>query len=247
MQREKQAYDEGSVHEESTNLQRKFWHVFESPNSKRAELYYSQSIEQFASNKIVLDYGCYDGWFFESLIRYHPARIIGIDISEKGIAEAKRKFGDRAEYYVMDAHKLTFPDNTFDVVIGRSILHHLDLDVAIREIHRVLKPNGKAIFIEPLGDNPFAKFIRFLTPRARTKDEKPLEKKDIRKMDDMFRGHSHLFFNLFSVPIGMITSLVSQNPNNIFLRLADGLDQIFSVSVLRYWMRQVVLVWTKSE
>ena len=45
----------------------------------------------------------------------------------------------------MDANKLQFPDNSFDVVFGSSILHHLDINQTLDEITRVLKPNGKLV------------------------------------------------------------------------------------------------------
>ena len=68
----------------------------------------------------------------------------------------------------MDAHHLDFPDESFDLVFGRAILHHLDFETAIKEVKRVLKRGGHAAFAEPLGDSPFAKLFRLLTPRAYT-------------------------------------------------------------------------------
>lgn len=45
----------------------------------------------------------------------------------------------------MDAHKLDFPENTFDVVYGAGILRHLDYARALLEILRVLRPGGAMI------------------------------------------------------------------------------------------------------
>jgi ubiquinone/menaquinone biosynthesis C-methylase UbiE len=45
-----------------------------------------------------------------------------------------------------DAHKLDFPENTFDVIYGAGILHHLDYARALLEILRVLRPGGAMIF-----------------------------------------------------------------------------------------------------
>ena len=48
---------------------------------------------------------------------------------------------------VVDAEILPFPDNSFDLVLGHAILHHIpDLDQAFREFNRVLKPGGKIFF-----------------------------------------------------------------------------------------------------
>ena len=54
----------------------------------------------------------------------------------------------------MDAHDLQFEDGTFDFVYGDAILHHLNMVPALDEIFRVLKPNGKILFVEPLDVNP---------------------------------------------------------------------------------------------
>ena len=100
-------------------------------------------------------------------------------------------------------------------------------------------------FIEPLGDNPAAKLIRRLTPKARTRDEEPLSKDQIRFADELLGNQSHRFFNLVSVPVAMLTSLTAMNADNILLRTADDIDLAWGRSPMRYWMRQVVLVWQK--
>jgi ubiquinone/menaquinone biosynthesis C-methylase UbiE len=64
----------------------------------------------------------------------------------------------------MNAEATTFPDNSFDLICGSSILHHLNLDKACAEIRRILRPDGGAVFIEPLGHNPLINMFRKLTP-----------------------------------------------------------------------------------
>jgi ubiquinone/menaquinone biosynthesis C-methylase UbiE len=79
--------------------------------------------------------------------------VIGIDISIDLLHVAGQR-APRAHYAVMDAHRLGFEDARFDAVLGISILHHLDWDIAIRECFRVLKPGGIARFSEPNLANP---------------------------------------------------------------------------------------------
>jgi ubiquinone/menaquinone biosynthesis C-methylase UbiE len=243
--REKESYDSGDVLDQSRKLQARFHHVFSSPNTKRAEQYFNAALEKSIKKKDLLDYGCSNGWMVERYAEIGAASITGIDISESGILEAIQKHGHLAKFHVGDAHNTPFPDECFDVVAGRSILHHLDFERALREITRILRPGGRAIFIEPLGDNPAGKLIRYLTPKARTQDEAPLSREQLRFADKLLGNQEHLFFNLVSVPVAMATSLTRMNSNNLLLRAADAVDLVFAASPMRYWMRQVVLVWQK--
>jgi SAM-dependent methyltransferase len=58
---------------------------------------------------------------------------------------------------VMDADAIDFDEGSFDAVVGRQVLMFLDLDVALRHIHRVLRPGGRfaAVVWAALADNPF--------------------------------------------------------------------------------------------
>src|SRR6185312_8029573 len=49
-------------------------------------------------------------------------------------------------FHVADAERLDFPDNSFDIVYSHGVLHHTpDTAGAIREVHRVLRPGGRAL------------------------------------------------------------------------------------------------------
>ena len=132
---------------------------------------------KFAHNKKVLEIGSvtWKGWLESNSIL--PASLNCINISEielqQGIDSA---FKSRAnpQFLLMDAHKLQFEDESFDFVFGAAILHHLNMVTALNEIHRVLKPNGKILFVEPLDMNPVGKIVRSLTKKARTVAEQPL-------------------------------------------------------------------------
>src|SRR5438045_210396 len=57
-------------------------------------------------------------------------------------------------YEIQNAYELSCPDAAFDSVVGSSVLHHLEIEEAIREIYRVLKPSGTIYFTEPNMLNP---------------------------------------------------------------------------------------------
>jgi len=113
--------------------------------------------------------------------------VTGIDLSAEGIRQAKQAAELRASFHVMNAEALEFADGDFDLVFGMGILHHLDLDTVGREVARVLRPNGRAVFFEPLGHNPLINLYRKLTPDMRTDDEHPLLTKHLRSLAEYFQ------------------------------------------------------------
>ena len=117
-------------------------------------------IRQYSRSANVLEYGVADGGDME--FQKELAKIVssfhGIDISEEAIAHITQKTQalglKNFNYTVMNAESLQFPDNTFDLIFGTGILHHLDLGRAYAEMSRVLRPGGHAVFFEPMGHNP---------------------------------------------------------------------------------------------
>jgi SAM-dependent methyltransferase len=219
--------------------------VFLGPNAVFNENQLATIVTDATRDRFLLDYGCFDGWSIPTLLKCAPRRIFGIDIAENAIVTARREYGHIADFSVMDCHRLALRNESIDVVVGRAILHHLDFDVAMREVHRVLKRGGKAIFLEPLRDNPAGKLVRLLTPGARTKDELPLTRSQIQRADKMFGENRHFFSGFMSVGCGMLSSLISKDPANAVMRLAHRVDLRLADSPLKWWMRMVLLCWTK--
>jgi ubiquinone/menaquinone biosynthesis C-methylase UbiE len=77
------------------------------------------------------------------------AVVTGVDLTPRSIEIARRRFevyGFTGEFITGDAENLSFPDASFDVVYSFGVLHHTpDTHRAVTEIHRVLKPGGRAI------------------------------------------------------------------------------------------------------
>ena len=138
----------------------------------------------------LLHYGCGNNISLNEIFAVtFGYKVSAIDISSEAINRLLNALTARGvagvEGRQMDAHSLKFPDAHFDVVFGRGILHHLEFEQAAREIHRVLKPGGVAVFIEPRAENPLISAYRALTPDKRTIDEHPLTENDI----DILRRH----------------------------------------------------------
>ena len=96
----------------------------------------------------VLDLGCGNGWATRLIAKSSPgASAVGIDVSPKMIEQAEKlhSFTIRARYEVGRFEALDLPDGRFDKIFSMEALYYaVDLDGALREMLRVLKPGATA-------------------------------------------------------------------------------------------------------
>jgi SAM-dependent methyltransferase len=188
-----------------------------------------------------LDYGCGHGMAAVVMARAGAA-VTAFDLSPGYVAEGRERAaenGVRVEFAVADGEQLPFPDAAFDAVWGNAILHHLDLARAGRELFRVLKPGGVAVFCEPWGGNPLLAFARRRLPypgKDRTPDERPLTRRDLAPLRTVFPVVEVEGFQL----LGMLRR-VRRNP-----RVCRALDRIDARLLrwfpgLRNWCRYAVV------
>jgi SAM-dependent methyltransferase len=139
----------------------------------------------------VLDYGCGHGMAAVVMAR-RGACVTGFDLSNGYLQEAQRRAranGVAIDFAQADGERLPFADCTFDRIWGNAVLHHLDLRVAGRELRRVLKPDGCAVFCEPWGENPLLRWARRRLPypgKERTPDEEPLGRQHVEILREIF-------------------------------------------------------------
>lgn len=158
----------------------KFTKLYSTDILKPAKDYFSLQMGDIKGKRI-LDYGCGNGEMSLRLSK-QGAIVTGIDISSLRIEEAKFKAIKEnldINFQEGSCENTGFEDKSFDLIVGTGILHHLDYNACCKEIKRLLKDDGKAIFIEPTGTNIFINMVRNLTPNARSVDEHPLVPKDI--------------------------------------------------------------------
>jgi len=105
-----------------------------------------------SENPKVLEVGCGTGVFTTYIFDVYKD-LTGIDISESLIEVGRQRFPG-VSLQLQDIHKTTFPDETFDLILGCNVLHHLDWDIALREMNRILRPGGQIRFSEPNLANP---------------------------------------------------------------------------------------------
>jgi SAM-dependent methyltransferase len=139
-----------------------------------------------------------------------------------------------------DAEALDFADGSFDLICGSGILHHLDLERSLGEVHRVLSDGGRGVFYEPLGHNPLLNLYRRLTPGSHTPDEHPLLVREIADVKKTFSNARAEFFDLLSV---FVIPILWMPGGRALLRASEWADrQTFRfVPWLRPWGAVVVL------
>lgn len=144
--------------------------------TKSSEEYKHKWLESHCSSSTnLLDFACGNGenGIFAALC---GAKTTLIDISPEGIENSrvnaeKMGVGERVSCLVMDGENMTFDDNTFDLGVEYGALHHVDLDVTLKELARVLKPGSKMLCLEALRHNPLIHAYRKRTPHLRTEWE----------------------------------------------------------------------------
>ncbi len=225
---------------------------------RRHSFYYSYKREAKLFDKIipefkdqnVLEIGSHS-WLSWIKGRVVPKKLTCINISQvelnKGIDNAK-DVGFETEFILMDANKLAFPDNSFDIVYGGAILHHLDIEQSVNHIHRVLKPGGKILFLEPLNMNPLYKLYRMLNKKERTPDEHALVHKDFKLIRKNFT-FDHYFFDFFTVFTGLISLKLygDKNYGNWINKTGYHLDVFFSKIPFLHFLFARAIIYGKKK
>lgn len=147
--------------------------------------------------RTILDAGCGQGDLTLHLLS-QGAHVTALDVSPGMIDVVRRRarrLGDRVGELTTVAAPLEhseLADASFDLVLGKFILHHVDVASGSMELRRLLRPGGRAIFIENAGDNALLTFARnrlagrFGIPRLGTEDEHPLTAGDIDELRGAF-------------------------------------------------------------
>lgn len=161
----------------------------------------------------VLDLGCGQGDLTLALLA-RGATVTALDISPGMVEIARSRVarhggGRDARFVVAPIEATGLPAHSFDIIVGRWILHHVDLVAAGPELARILVPGGRMVFSENSGANPVLNLARdriagrFGVPRFGTDDERPLTADDWSVLDRSFssvRGEFPIveFFELFN-------------------------------------------------
>ncbi len=142
-------------------------------------LEYSHYLLGDVAGKTVLDFGCGAGKSSVLLAR-RGAKVVALDISEPIMHVARERLHQNNIFNSVNfvngsAHNLPLADESVDVVFGIAILHHLHLQLVSREVYRILRKGGRAIFQEPVRNSKVVKLLRGLIP-YQAEDVSPFER-----------------------------------------------------------------------
>ena len=131
---------------------KEFYEAFDCERERIEPLPIQRQVYDFkgAKNKTILDVGCGNGWVLSNFFR-EGARCFGLDLTRKAIDLSEKRFKmikGSGLFLVANAEELPFQDSFFDIVTAMGVLHHTpNIDKAIEEIYRVLKPGGKIVLM----------------------------------------------------------------------------------------------------
>ena len=211
-----------------------------------------QWYDQYLKNKDCLVLGCGNGEDIKDFEKL-SSKIVGIDISSRLIKEATKKF--KRHYFILgDAENLPFKNKSFDIVLCKSILHHLpNLEKALNEINRILKKNGiLLIAYEPCLLNPPAIIGRkFFPSNIHTPGERPfipyIFRKKLKK-----QGYSEIYFEYFYFWSNILPIIGKyyrfKDFFKVFIKTSIILEKLLKFTPLRefYWIIAGVYIGGKD-
>jgi ubiquinone/menaquinone biosynthesis C-methylase UbiE len=148
------------------------------------------------AGKNVLEVGCGDGSLTLHLLA-RGASVTALDISPSMVRVAQERAerfrrGSDFRFVVAPAEETGLAPGGFDVVVGKWVLHHLDLPRGAQELARVLRPGGTGLFLETSALNPLLTWARqhlagrYGVASCGTADEHPLDERALRELTVAF-------------------------------------------------------------
>jgi ubiquinone/menaquinone biosynthesis C-methylase UbiE len=131
-----------------------------------------KSINFDMTGKSVLEVGCGAGYGIEQIYKsFKPKEYFAFDINQKMVSISTAKVKKEklpVHVFLGDVKETKLPSNKFDVVFVFTVLHHVEgWRVALKEINRVLRPNG-ILLINEINNrslNWFERYLRVIHPK----------------------------------------------------------------------------------
>lgn len=118
--------------------------VLQNYLKRTPQVYASYVLPYLKATSSVLDVGCGPGSITSGFKSFCPnGQVVGVDMDTSSIKTARKMFGSTATFDVANVYNLPFQDDSFDVVHSYNLLQHIeDIPSALKEMRRVMKPDG---------------------------------------------------------------------------------------------------------
>lgn len=216
---------------------------------RKPQNYYEEKVKEILREKkegLILDYGCGTG-YRNIQFASDKWKITGIDISSVSVDVANKIVTSKkinASYRVMDCEKMEFENNKFDVILDFGSFSSLDMDKAVTEIVRILKPEGALVAIETLGHNPVTNLKRWLNvlrgKRTRWAAGHIMKMRDWKKIAENFSSCKIYYFGFHVIFLGPFSRFCP----DFILRYFEAIDKLFFKLVFtrRFAFKTVVVL-----
>ena len=181
-------------------------------------------------DRIILDVGC---GYNPTPIYFALAgarKVYACDVSPNAVNSVRQMaeitgVADRVNAFVSPAERLPLERESVDLIHGEAVLHHVQLRAAAAELARVLRKNGRAVFKDPLGQNPLLEFARDHLPyrwkKAAKGTDRPLKFAELACFRPHFRAYAYRGFGLASM-LGLM--VYGRGSDSKLRRAVDALD-----------------------
>jgi len=134
-------------------------------------------------NITIIDFGCGNGKILEEIKKINPkANLIGLDVSETALEQARKNLPEVELYKINDGEKIPLKSEIADFIFSSEVIEHIyDIENAFSEMARILRPGGKILLTTPYHGliknllitifafnkhfNPVGSHIRFFTKK----------------------------------------------------------------------------------
>ena len=188
----------------------------------------------------LLDVGCGSGFYLPLLSRF-AAEIVAFDFSPEMIAGAQELIDasgiTNVRLFVGDAEQVDLPDGTFDCVLCFDVLHHIPaLPRALAEMHRLLRPGGRLVAIEPNVLNPAVFLAHAL----------PAEERGALMRNWPWRFAPILAPYFEDVQVRFI-NYVASSSSEIISQVLSGLTKVMACTPLRVFSMRQIMTGTRRK
>lgn len=130
------------------------------------------------------------------------------------------KVSNLVQFRTGDIQKLPNRSGSIDIVIGKAVLHHVDLPKAIKEVERVLKPRGIALFSDPLDYNPVVKlYDKFASSGLRSPGERRLNFNDLKIIKKAFKQVKSIGTDITTLILFFVLFFLSKSYRKSYYKL----------------------------